>query len=270
MSDTTEKDDNAIEQSVDRKPLLQEDYDGENQRRQPQRPSRWTRITSCANLIVLLLNLGIVSYLALQPCIYTIQREVFKTDVSPPSPAADIIEHHIAQLSDSSIFAGGPGEKADAAWEEMLKSIPDFSINRSEFETLNPSPETGAKLSNGRFLATLQVQHQLDCLDLLRKSLSPSSYPSEPCFQAPKPAIEGMQAHCVDYLRQALKCHGDVSILTYNWLQGQEKPLPYFKTLASCQKWDHVLEWAEGANAEVEDLLPGSKMGGQEELSRPL
>lgn len=84
MSETTEKDDNAIEQSMDRKPLLQEDYDGENQRRQPQRPSRWTRITSCANLIILLLNLGIVSYLALQPRIFTIQREIFKTDVSPP------------------------------------------------------------------------------------------------------------------------------------------------------------------------------------------
>lgn len=77
-------------------------------------------------------------------------------------------------------------------------------------------------------------------------------------------------AHCVEYLRQALKCHGDVSILTYNWLKGQDEPLPYFKTLDSCQKWDHVLEWAEGANEEIKDLLPILRMGGQEELSRPL
>lgn len=84
MSETMEKDDNSIEQRMDRKPLLQEDYDGENQRRQPQRPSRWAQITSFANLIILLLNLGIVSYLALQPRVYTIQREIFKTDISPP------------------------------------------------------------------------------------------------------------------------------------------------------------------------------------------
>ena len=49
--------------------------------------------------------------------------------------------------------------------------------------------------------------------------------------------------HCVETLRQTLMCHGDISLLTYNWVEGREMPYPNFNTIHTCKKWDTLVEW---------------------------
>ncbi|KAI1496179.1 hypothetical protein F5X99DRAFT_414374 [Biscogniauxia marginata] len=49
--------------------------------------------------------------------------------------------------------------------------------------------------------------------------------------------------HCVEMLRNAVMCFGDVSVITYNWKQGHEGPKASFKSMHSCRKWDKIEEW---------------------------
>lgn len=49
--------------------------------------------------------------------------------------------------------------------------------------------------------------------------------------------------HCVEILRQTLMCHGDITLLTYNWVKGRQMPYPNFNTVHTCKKWDKLVEW---------------------------
>lgn len=49
--------------------------------------------------------------------------------------------------------------------------------------------------------------------------------------------------HCFEVLRQSIQCHGDTSVLTYNWVRNKTNPEIASKTLHSCQNWDRLSEW---------------------------
>ena len=76
----------------------------------------------------------------------------------------------------------------------------------------------------GQYLASLDVFHQLHCVDLLRKSLHREYYDKhEGSFAgAPEHVVQGHLEHCVETLRQNIMCHGDISLLTYNWVDCRE------------------------------------------------
>ena len=62
--------------------------------------------------------------------------------------------------------------------------------------------------------------------------------------------------HCVEMLRNAVMCFGDVSVITYNWKKGHEGPKASFKSMHSCQKWHKIEEWrtAHNVSAEIKTL----------------
>lgn len=64
--------------------------------------------------------------------------------------------------------------------------------------------------------------------------------------------------HCIEMLRQALMCHGDVGIITYNWV----KPwgiYPDFSTNHKCRKFEKIVEWADRHALPVDDPEPDEK-----------
>lgn len=120
----------------------------------------------------------------------------------------------------------------------------------------------------GQYLASLDVFHQLHCVDLLRKSIHREYYDKhEGSFAgAPEAVVQGHLQHCVETLRQTLMCHGDISLLTYNWVEGREMPYPNFNTIHTCKKWDTLTQWNMHRDVTVEwDNGVGKKM-----LSPPL
>lgn len=54
--------------------------------------------------------------------------------------------------------------------------------------------------------------------------------------------------HCVEMLRNAVMCFGDVSLITYNWKPGHEAPKGSFKSMHSCQKWERIEDWRRQHN----------------------
>lgn len=53
-------------------------------------------------------------------------------------------------------------------------------------------------------------------------------------------------------------CHGDMSLLTYNWVEGRDVPYPNFNTLHTCKEWETLTRWNMGRHAAVGD---GEKKG---------
>ncbi|RYP57814.1 hypothetical protein DL769_009264 [Monosporascus sp. CRB-8-3] len=172
----------------------------------------------------------------------------------PPSPAIDAVERELRPFTLSSIYIAKPGPITDQAWHDLVNTGAMFPISLEEFVKVNDNPETGIKYTHdpqGRYLGTLSATHQLHCVNSLRKGLwfNYKHYKdvNDVLFQGPDPPEEHL-THCVEMLRNAIMCFGDVSVITYNWKEGHAGPKASFKSMHSCQKWDKFEEWRSAHN----------------------
>jgi Mycotoxin biosynthesis protein UstYa len=62
--------------------------------------------------------------------------------------------------------------------------------------------------------------------------------------------------HCIDILRQALQCHGDVGVVTNSWVDGFESAYPDFNVWHKCRKFDALLDWTGRHAVDAEPTLP--------------
>ncbi|KAG2074413.1 hypothetical protein BDR04DRAFT_955064, partial [Suillus decipiens] len=51
--------------------------------------------------------------------------------------------------------------------------------------------------------------------------------------------------HCIEMLRQIIMCRGDVTMLTYDWVEGLENPFPKFNIPHRCRNLEKVLDWVD-------------------------
>ncbi|KAK5120448.1 hypothetical protein LTR85_006387 [Meristemomyces frigidus] len=145
----------------------------------------------------------------------------------------------------------GVGPETDSAWGNITNAPVGgaIGITKEQWEAVNEYHDYPVMLDEdhgtGQYLASLDVFHQLHCLDLLRKSTHPGYYDEhEGSFAGASPrVIEGHLEHCVETLRQTLMCHGDMSLLTYNWVEGRAMPYPNFNTIHTCKNWDKLVAW---------------------------
>lgn len=158
-----------------------------------------------------------------------------------------------------------------------------IGITKAQWEAVNEYHEYPVQLEQdhgtGQYLASLDVFHQLHCVDLLRKALHREYYDAhEGSFAgAPEAVVQGHLEHCVETLRQTIMCHGDISLLTYNWVEGRDMPYPNFNTLHTCKKWetltrwnmqrDITVEWTDGMGRHV--LSPPLKPNNLKGMSTP-
>jgi hypothetical protein len=62
--------------------------------------------------------------------------------------------------------------------------------------------------------------------------------------------------HCIEMLRQNIMCRGDVTMITYDWVEGVKDPFPNFNIPHRCRNFDNVLNWID----EHRVFMPKSKM----------
>ena len=107
---------------------------------------------------------------------------------------------------------------------------------------------------------------------MLRKSVHRDYYSSQQGTSAPlRDDTQGHLTHCIEMLRQTLMCHGDMSLVTYNWVQGRAVPFANFNGVHQCRNWDELVEWNEDNDVLSRDKewsLMG-RNGLQEGLERP-
>ncbi|KAE9374151.1 hypothetical protein N431DRAFT_464439 [Stipitochalara longipes BDJ] len=151
----------------------------------------------------------------------------------------------------------GVGPEVDAAWGNITDAPTGgaIGITKEQWEEVNPFHEWPVMLEEdhgtGRYLASLDVFHQLHCVDLLRKSIHREYYNEHEGSFAGAPEAVVME-HCVETLRQTLMCHGDMSLLTYNWVEGRDMPYPNFNTIHTCKDWDTLVAWNKQRDVTVD------------------
>ncbi|KAK1991605.1 hypothetical protein LX36DRAFT_618980, partial [Colletotrichum falcatum] len=171
----------------------------------------------------------------------------------PLTPARDAVQYELRRFTGvgahESEFIGPASDEMDRKWDRLIDNGKWFAIDREMFVKLNGNPDTGLRIPDdpqGRFFGMLQVNHQLHCVDILRRStwFNIKRYRDRDHFHnmTDKDVVIHTN-HCLEILRQSLQCHGDTAMLTYNWVHGHDWPQSAWRSLHSCQSWEALNEW---------------------------
>ncbi|KAI1203628.1 hypothetical protein F5X97DRAFT_340768 [Nemania serpens] len=137
-------------------------------------------------------------------------------------------------------YVGGPTPQADKAWNDLIDlsniKIPSSDIARAGLTSI-PIPD-----EPDMSWASLGVIHELHCLSRLRMSIWTDHYYAD--FSDEERELNRAHSdHCLDYLRQAAMCHGDVSLTTYRWTDDSPLPVADFASPKVCVNWDALADW---------------------------
>ncbi|KAK5997739.1 Transacylase cctO-like protein [Cladobotryum mycophilum] len=141
-------------------------------------------------------------------------------------------------LDDQNPFKGIPREELHSAWRGLLKYM-NIRVQEKDLVKIN---RTSVPLNDekGGYLATLDVFHELHCLNVVREQVYREYYPDK---HSKAKQLEHAD-HCIDMLRQVLMCHGDIAVQTFGWRDDYRWPWPNFRVDHECRNWDAIMEWA--------------------------
>ena len=104
------------------------------------------------------------------------------------------------------------------------------------------------------YLGTLAVYHELHCLKRLRKWIYKDTYYPH-ISSEDEIELYAHADHCLELLRQASVCRGDVSIIPYAWLRNHKKEIegPTLQRGAPrlCVNWDALEGWAKDRKVDL-------------------
>jgi hypothetical protein len=113
---------------------------------------------------------------------------------------------------------------------------------------LDPLPERPIVKTAG-FYGGTDMQHSLHCLNAVRKHLDLDYYESSMTLPMEYRRIH--IDHCMDQLRQAVMCHGDLTPVTLKpvWVGGESGKheklylLGQTERMHTCRRWEDIREW---------------------------
>ncbi|KAJ3509500.1 hypothetical protein NLJ89_g5194 [Agrocybe chaxingu] len=146
----------------------------------------------------------------------------------------------------SSIYRGHPNPQIDEAWERISTEVKPTSLTKEQLVKMGvkitPSKVRFPDEDGGGYMATIEITHQLHCLNMLRKYVYHEYYEKfDPSFVDASPKTFH---HCVEIIRQNLMCSADVAMITYEWVRGFRLPYPDFNTKHQCRNYQKILDWA--------------------------
>lgn len=272
MTDTTRgayrqlKNDDGLMESL----LGSEQHDHESHfANEPHRRQRWHTIFSSLEHVVVVICLVSIGFLLLRPP----SEQQCARRLSAYSTATDAVEYRDIKFNSSvkhqSVYKGEPNPELDRAWAGLVLGTGLTSISDEILQKLGKSGQPSLVKfldeDGGGYMATMEVSHQLHCLNLLRKSTYFDYYSSKDALFGNGPKYRQHLDHCTEILRQQLMCTADVGLITYNWVKGYKQPFPDFNTWHKCRDLDKVWTW----NDEHAVHVPWSrltKVGNEVEL----
>ncbi|KAK5988289.1 hypothetical protein PT974_12433 [Cladobotryum mycophilum] len=193
------------------------------------------------------------------------------------------------QYKPNKLFQSPPSDEVDEAWHGWLREYDHLFMFPQEKAKAVGLPETIELYNDPGYGAYgLGVYHQMHCLNRIRKTFYPERYyPNETQHE-----VMHHTHHCFDVLRQALLCHGDISVV-YWWNQnythldqhGNRKYTEEYLRMTSEEratgsfvKWDSQLQcrdmdavnaWAK-SKQDIDIFLAGSVISHQPKRQLPL
>ncbi|KAI1201491.1 hypothetical protein F5X97DRAFT_320253 [Nemania serpens] len=100
---------------------------------------------------------------------------------------------------------------------QMSSASKSMGVKERELEDANGT--TATRHDPDQYIVELEMFHQLHCLKWLRASfwsLNDHAVSHKPSEEFPQ--REYHKDHCIDYLRQVIMCHGDMTPITFEWI----------------------------------------------------
>jgi len=142
-------------------------------------------------------------------------------------------------------WVGPPNQATDRLWERVSDAagviLPARDANMVKGLT--------KQLPDGRHVTGLDVFHQLHCLDRIRQALHPDYYTDPDGHTVNQLHTD----HCIDYLRQTIMCHGDMTPVHVHHWESVDRWSPDFESTHTCRNFDKLLRWS------LERLRPESE-----------
>ncbi|KAK4090038.1 hypothetical protein Purlil1_5664 [Purpureocillium lilacinum] len=130
------------------------------------------------------------------------------------------------------------------------------SNKMSDDDWFNSTVEYGTQHGGG-YMATMELFHQLHCLNMLRKAIHSDYYKKmAPLANGTRPHILKTHLdHCLEIIRQVISCQGDTGLITFHWVQGNPVAYPDFNTWHQCRDPEEILAWSKAREAPLKSQL---------------
>ncbi|KAI0907414.1 hypothetical protein F4824DRAFT_391668 [Ustulina deusta] len=215
---------------------------------------RWKRglfqSSVVVNIVFLFVNLWLFIELAKRLSKPSIHDPIL---YSPAQEAVAFENRPVDGLAEESIYAGYPSPVSDAAWNALIEGI-NLKIFPEEMSKLD---QTSLEMKDGTgYLATLGVYHELHCIKRLRRWFYRDYYyPNATELEYNERMTHA--EHCLEFIRQAAVCHGDITITSFKWLHDAAghviEPTTKEGALHRCVRWDRLSDWAKSRRVDLFD-----------------
>lgn len=158
-----------------------------------------------------------------------------------------------------SLFQQLPNPEVDEAWDRVSEDHA-VAISLEELKKIGRDPqESWPWLESdagkpGQFMGLVDIFHQTHCLNLLRKAAFGEYYNNiREVHKHDYFPIDQHLLHCQYILLQALTCHADLEIITFNKVKGNPGPFADFNVEKKCRNFDDILLWKEKNQVHPQD-----------------
>ncbi|KAJ6538089.1 hypothetical protein B0H19DRAFT_1382647 [Mycena capillaripes] len=154
------------------------------------------------------------------------------------SPAEHVVSHKVVKftrgiLEDIPIYEQPPSIAVDDAWAGLY-SVAEAKIPKSEAMKM-PNRTWPIARDPGNYMFTLDVFHQLHCLDTLRKQVHPA-------HNYTRMGLDHIR-HCIGVIRQALMCSADISTVVWQWSEDRQRVEQRDDIVHVCRDFDRIRDW---------------------------
>ncbi|KZS90735.1 hypothetical protein SISNIDRAFT_414902 [Sistotremastrum niveocremeum HHB9708] len=165
------------------------------------------------------------------------------------APAQDAVRYErrvFTQLGVRTKYHGPPTNETDEAWDSLY----NMGISRitSSEAALLPNRTESIPEEEGVSVISLDVFHQLHCLNNIRQALWPERYGIPeliPSLIKGDPVPFDHVDHCVNILRENIMCNADITPDVWQWDEDKQMSFPRFDTVHTCRNWEAIIDWAK-------------------------
>lgn len=231
------------------------DGDSEEEFRGPvSRPPKSTRPSFW--LVIIIIFFVEIAHVVLYACWHFVFTPFYSSSGPTNVPSTyNITQTFTANISDLSLVHSSP--ETDAYWSSITKGANNGLVSLpSAFAHSHNLELSSLNTSVGESVFQIDAFHQLHCVARIREMII--SYPSllklNPIL-GEEDRYYRHTLHCVDYLRQAVMCNADLTLVS----TGQDLEFDHSPP-RQCRDWDAVVNWVNRWKW-VPDAIVGMEAG---------
>ncbi|KAF2763786.1 hypothetical protein EJ03DRAFT_53847 [Teratosphaeria nubilosa] len=136
-------------------------------------------------------------------------------------------------------YVGTPSKGIDEAWDTLIGGR-YFYITEDEARQTWPETYQQYYRDEYGYRAGLDVLHTLHCVNMLRKTIYVDYYPH---YTMGKPFQQYHVDHCIDILRQAVQCQGDLTPIPVRWFESAGRRFIDSDQTHKCRDFSVIRDW---------------------------